>query len=52
VFTKYLDILNGTGKGKAPSGVGKVDKLTVYDRAGKVVKRFVKGPNDVWTIEP
>jgi hypothetical protein len=34
VFTRYLDILNGTGKGKDPSGVGKVDKLTVYDRSG------------------
>jgi len=39
-------------RGNAPSGVGKVDQLTVYDRSGKVVKRFVKGPHSVWTIEP
>lgn len=42
LFSDYLNILNGNGRGAAPAGASEVDALTIYDRSGKVVQRFSK----------
>ena len=49
LFSDYLNILNGNGRGAAPAGAGQVDALTMYDRSGKVVQRFSKDKSGVWT---
>lgn len=49
LFSDYLNILNGNGRGSAPAGASEVDALTIYDRSGKVVQRFCKDKNGVWT---
>jgi hypothetical protein len=52
LFAEFLDILNGNSRAAPPAGARKVDALTVYDRAGMIVKRFVKDLGGVWRIVP
>jgi hypothetical protein len=49
LFSDYLSILNGNGRGAAPAGASQVDALVIYDRSGKVVQRFSKNKSGVWT---
>jgi hypothetical protein len=51
LFADYLDILNAKAgaKEKPPAGASKVRALTVYDRSGSVVQRFVKSEDGTWT---
>lgn len=49
LFSDYLDILNGKGRGAAPAGASQVDTLTIHDRSGKMIQRFTKDKSGVWS---
>jgi len=53
VLDNFLDNLNGSGKGAAPSGTGKVDSVVVYDGNGNPISTFTKDPSGTsWTKSP